>query len=138
MHLLSEFLAVLALRTHAVSSANWYLVLPVLLLGLVPVGTNLQVLIATRISVVFSDILVVGATWYYLLIHRPAALAHTQLFSMVLVSKPHLPTLVLRDGTLYFLSGALSTIRMSLIIRDLKGYLASECISLGMEPECPS
>lgn len=138
-----QSITVLALRTHAVSSANWYLVLPVLLLGLVPVGTNLYtivafpriwmpqlqqciqsvtissekneaLLIATRISVVFSDILVVGATWYYLLIHRPAALAHTQLFSMVLVSKPHLPTLVLRDGTLYFL--AISLLNVYLLV----------------------
>lgn len=31
---------VAALRVHAVSRSNWYLVLPTLALGLVPVGTN--------------------------------------------------------------------------------------------------
>lgn len=106
--------------------------MPVLLLGLVPVGTNLYALVAfpqvwspklqqcrqhvmispeqfeaflvaSRVSTIVSDILAVGATWYYLLIHR-AAVTHTQLSHMILISKPRLPTLVLRDGTLYFLA----------------------------------
>lgn len=81
-----------ALRVHAVSGGNWRWVLPVWILGIVPVGTNTwlvthdkwrvqtsigctglytlvdiyRIVITTRASVVVSDILVVAATWYYI------------------------------------------------------------------------
>lgn len=85
---------VAALRVHAVSGGSWRWVLPVWLLGMVPVGTNGWLLaqetwlvtpqlgcvsivsisrakydamaVATRASVLLSDILLVAATWYYL------------------------------------------------------------------------
>ncbi|OSX68221.1 hypothetical protein POSPLADRAFT_1127062 [Postia placenta MAD-698-R-SB12] len=114
-----------ALRVHAVSGGNWRWVLPVWILGIVPVGTNtwlvthdkwfvlpqigcvlvdaitpVVVVITTRASVVVSDILVVAATWYY--IGRTSSV-RTQLVRDVWVGRPNLTTVMFRDGTLYFL-----------------------------------
>ncbi|EED85794.1 predicted protein [Postia placenta Mad-698-R] len=129
---------VAALRVHAVSGRNWRWVLPVWLLGMVPVGTNIWlttqetwlvipqigcmsstsmfkaysnmytsvdvapdvVAIITRVSVVVSDILVVAATWYYII--RTSSV-RTQLVRDMWSAKPNLTTVMLRDGTLYFL-----------------------------------
>ncbi|EED85788.1 predicted protein [Postia placenta Mad-698-R] len=114
-----------ALRVHAVSGGNWRWVLPVWILGIVPVGTNttsigctglytlvdiyrsvlvdaitpVVVVITTRASVVVSDILVVAATWYY--IGRTSSV-RTQLVRDVWVGRPNLTTVMFRDEKKYF------------------------------------
>ncbi|OSX56199.1 hypothetical protein POSPLADRAFT_1160739 [Postia placenta MAD-698-R-SB12] len=135
---------VAALRVHAVSGRNWRWVLPVWLLGMVPVGTNIWlttqetwlvipqigcmsstsmfkaysnmylpspictdtsvdvapdvVAIITRVSVVVSDILVVAATWYYII--RTSSV-RTQLVRDMWSAKPNLTTVMLRDEGKY-------------------------------------
>ncbi|EED78728.1 predicted protein [Postia placenta Mad-698-R] len=119
---------VAALRVHALSRGNWYWVLPVCLLGMVPVGTNIwlltqetwsfipqlgctgivsmpealyvAVVITTRASVIVSDILVVAATWYY--ICRTSAVRE-HLARGVWAAKPSITTVMFRNGTLYFI-----------------------------------
>ncbi|KAF9803159.1 hypothetical protein IEO21_09735 [Rhodonia placenta] len=110
------------------SRGNWYWVLPVWLLGMVPVGTNIWLLTQeiwvvlpplgcvgivsvsntidnvvstiTRVSVVASDILVVAATWYY--ISRTSSVQE-QLVRDIWAARPNLTAVMFRDGTLYFL-----------------------------------
>ncbi|EED78729.1 predicted protein [Postia placenta Mad-698-R] len=127
---------VAALRVHAVTGRNWRWVLPVWLLGMVPVGTNIWlttqetwlvipqigcmsstsmfkayynmytsvdvtpdvVAIITRVSVVVSDILVVAATWYYII--RTSSV-RTQLVRDMWSAKPNLMTVMLRDERKY-------------------------------------
>ncbi|KAF9808596.1 hypothetical protein IEO21_07812 [Rhodonia placenta] len=119
---------VAALRVHALSRGNWYWVLPVCLLGMMPVGTNIwfltqetwtfiprlgctgivsmsealydAVVITTRASVIVSDILVVAATWYY--ICRTSAVRE-HLARGVWAAKPNITTVMFRNGTLYFI-----------------------------------
>ncbi|EED82202.1 predicted protein [Postia placenta Mad-698-R] len=126
---------VAALRVHAVTARNWRWVLPVWLLGMVPIGTNIvsmlsmtrgiivvpdardmdchstwvygQMSIITRGSVIVSDILVVAATWYY--ISRTSSVK-TQLVRDMWAARPNLTTVMFRDGTLYFLTISLLNI----------------------------
>lgn len=119
---------VAALRVHAVSGRNWRWVLPVWLLGMVPVGINIwlmteqtwviipqlgcisivtisqaiynAIVIVPRASVVASDILVISATWYY--IGRTSSV-RSQLVGEIWDVRPNLTTVMFRDGTLYFL-----------------------------------
>ncbi|KAF9813946.1 hypothetical protein IEO21_05382 [Rhodonia placenta] len=100
---------VASLRVHAVSGRNWHLVLPVWLLGMVPVGTNIIVVIITRTAVVVSDILVVGATWYYI---SHTSSVKTQLVREVWEARPNLTTVMFRDGTLYFLYRVISLLNI--------------------------
>jgi len=126
---LSISAGVAALRVHAVSGGNWYLVVPTLLFGLVPVGTNLfkytrqsfkiaatgnatrnlclvlsaiteesntAGLYATCASAILSDILVVIVTWWYM---SRSVLPYLR---KSLGIKPKLTTVMLLDGTLYF------------------------------------
>ncbi|EED85792.1 predicted protein [Postia placenta Mad-698-R] len=117
---------VAALRVHAVTGRSWHWVLPVWLLGIVPIGTNIwrmtqetlavvpqlgcmssvsiseaiNNMMDTRASVVVSDILVVSATWYYI---SHINSVRTQLVRDMWASRPNLTTVMFRDGTLYFL-----------------------------------
>ncbi|EED85723.1 predicted protein [Postia placenta Mad-698-R] len=160
-----EFLVVAALRVHAVSGGNWRLVLPVWLLGMVPVGTNIvgtwritkfvplnqdyqsgaqpnitysdatsnayvdlidsggfyalielcRMVIISRTSIVVSDILVVGATWYYI---SHTSSVKTQLVREVWDARPNLTTVMFRDGTLYFLMSSILISRFLICIRE--------------------
>lgn len=120
---------VAALRVHAVSRGNWRWVLPVWLIGMVPIGTNIweltqekwlfvsqigcmssasisqatsdALVIITRGSVVVSDILVVAATWYYI---SHTSSIREQLVRSVWAARPNLTTVMFRDGTLYFVT----------------------------------
>lgn len=119
---------VATLRVHAVSGGNWLWVFPVWVLGMVPIGTNIWFLtqetwlvipplgcegigpvsviindamvIITRASVVVSDILVVVATWYHI---SHTTSVRTQLLCNMWTARPNLTTVMLRDGTLYFI-----------------------------------
>ncbi|EED85770.1 predicted protein [Postia placenta Mad-698-R] len=134
---------VASLRVHAVSGRNWHLVLSVWLLGMVPVGTNIwsatqeiflispffgcsgiapfseaisnMMVIITRTSVVVSDILVVGATWYYI---SHTSSVKTQLVREVWEARPNLTTVMFRDGTLYFLMSSILISRFLICIRE--------------------
>ncbi|OSX68202.1 hypothetical protein POSPLADRAFT_1128165 [Postia placenta MAD-698-R-SB12] len=147
--LISIFEVVAALRVHVLSGGSWCWVLPVWLLGMVPVGTNIvstlsmtrsnivapdptnmachssnwmygQVVIINRASVIVSDILVVAATWYYISHTCPV---RGQLICDVWAARPNLTTVMFRDGTLYFITISL----LNLI--DLVAYsLASMCV----------
>ncbi|KAF9813706.1 hypothetical protein IEO21_05422 [Rhodonia placenta] len=62
-------------------------------------ATFKTVVIISRTSVVVSDILVVGATWYYI---SHTSSVRTQLVHDVWGARPNLTTVMFRDGTLYF------------------------------------
>ncbi|KAI0946537.1 hypothetical protein AcW1_009976 [Taiwanofungus camphoratus] len=115
-----------ALRVHAVTGRNWRLAVITLVLGLVPVGTNMfnafrtsylvtalsssvfvcsntsndhfasnkKLLIATRICLIVSDLIVVAVTWYN---------THDFMHPIQSHVKHSLAKLLTRDGTLYFL-----------------------------------
>lgn len=119
---------VAALRVHALSGRNWYCVLPVWFLGMVPVCTTVwfmiqeafviipqlgcmsslpissanysAIVITSRASVVVSDALVIAVTWYYI---SRTSLLRTQLTREIWTTRPNITTVMLRDGTLYFL-----------------------------------
>ncbi|EED79985.1 predicted protein [Postia placenta Mad-698-R] len=110
---------VAALRVHAVSGRNWYLVLPVWLLGIVPVGATIVVVIISRTSVIVSDILVVGATWYYI---SHTSSVKTQLVRDVWDAKPNLTTVMFRDGTLYFLYSVISLLNIVELLVNIIGF----------------
>lgn len=142
---------VAALRVHAVSGGSWRWVLPVWLLGMVPVGTNGWLLaqetwlvtpqlgcvsivsisrakydamaVATRASVLLSDILLVAATWYYF--SRTSSVAE-QLVRGVWAARPGLTTVLFCDGILYFVTISL----LNLI--DLVLYLISNPLQIDM------
>ncbi|EED85793.1 predicted protein [Postia placenta Mad-698-R] len=139
----SIFEVVAALRVHALSRGNWYWVLPVCLLGMVPVGTNIwfltqetwtfipqlgctgivsmpealyvAVVITTRASVIVSDILVVAATWYY--ICRTSAVRE-HLARGVWAAKPGITTVMFRNGTLYFMMTSILISHFLICIRE--------------------
>ncbi|EED85724.1 predicted protein [Postia placenta Mad-698-R] len=142
---------VAALRVHAVSGRNWYLVLPVWLLGIVPVGATIvgtsnmtrrlrltrsiiverdtrdlpyipstgMLVIISRTSVIVSDILVVGATWYYI---SHTSSVKTQLVRDVWDAKPNLTTVMFRDGTLYFLYSVISLLNIVELLVNIIGF----------------
>ncbi|EED79973.1 predicted protein [Postia placenta Mad-698-R] len=122
---------VAALRVHAVSGRNWRLVLPVWLLGMVPVATNIWNLTQETFGI-FSqigcegitsysdatynmDILVVAATWYYI---SDTSSVKTQLVRDVWNAMPNLTTVMFRDGTLYFLMSCILISRFLICIRE--------------------
>lgn len=63
-------------------------------------ATSNAMVIISRTSIVVSDILVVGATWYYI---SHTSSVKTQLVREVWDARPNLTTVMFRDGTLYFL-----------------------------------
>lgn len=113
-----------ALRVHALSGGNWRWVLPVWLLGIMPVGIGIAWIIfeklelmaavggsssilyhvmavASSVSAVVSDILVLVATWHY--ISRTSSV-RKQLVHDMWTARPSITTVMFRDGTLYFVA----------------------------------
>lgn len=118
-----------AIRVRAVIGKNWFLILLALAFGLVPVGTNLfrfshasvdysasvpyvicegdfklssrlenRVIIATRSCSIACDCIVIAVTWYST--YESARLRRVD----YLEERPTLASLLLRDGSLYFLA----------------------------------
>lgn len=132
---------VAALRALAVSKRNWYITLPILALGLVPVGTNIfgavattyaivlpfgcvgtthttsgiyiAASIATRVSVIISDFCVIASIWHYT--HRGIKI-QTQIQRGGWTSRSSLQIIMLRDGALYFLT--ISAINVAALLVD--------------------
>lgn len=129
--------AVVALRTHAVSGGKLSLVIPTVLFGLVPIATNMYVTaaskitftshdvgcvqqipynnttgtlleIVSRVPLILSDLIVAGATWHRMLETRKST-GERRVFSAWFTGLS-LCAVVLRDGTLYFLSISLCNI----------------------------
>ncbi|EED85795.1 predicted protein [Postia placenta Mad-698-R] len=124
---------VAALRVHALSGGNWRWVLPVWLLGIMPVGIGIAWIIfeklelmaavggsssilyhvmavASSVSAVVSDILVLVATWHY--ISRTSSV-RKQLVHDMWTARPSITTVMFRDGTLYFVHSAISLPNMA-------------------------
>lgn len=116
-----------SLRTYAISGHKWYYAVIVLMLNLVPFGTNLyqfsslesyapmayvndfptciyyynnsasmgvRMTILTSVSNIVADMIVLGVTWYHT--YQIRRLAYTS------GAKAPLATLLISDGTLYF------------------------------------
>ncbi|TFY59207.1 hypothetical protein EVJ58_g5932 [Rhodofomes roseus] len=84
------------LRVYAIAGRKWHFALATFLTGMVAVASNLVMTIATRVCSIVSDLLVIVVTWWrtYAL-KREADRLHM---------RASLATLLLRDGTIYFVA----------------------------------
>lgn len=145
-----------SLRTYAISGHKWYYAVIVLMLNLVPFGTNLyqfsslesyapmayvndfptciyyynnsasmgvRMTILTSVSNIVADMIVLGVTWYHT--YQIRRLAYTS------GAKAPLATLLISDGTLYFvvllILHILQMIMQTISVRsdgDLQSYIS--------------